>query len=146
MTGLDLTSDRLRRLVDETPTDQLAALAAEQDGGTDGVLDLVFEVYRMSFLPERAADARADFLFEISCVDGTRPYFLSVADATCRVGRGAVAEPTATIALELADFLQMSYGKTNGGVLAMSGRLEVSGDVFAAISFGEWFEPPWDEE
>jgi len=146
MTTANVGFEVVRRMIDETPLDQLTATAAAQDGGMDGVLDAVFEVYRTSFSPERAEDANESFVFDITTPDGARPYFLSVHDGQCEVGRGTLGDPSATIKLDFGDFLQMSLGKTNGGVLAMSGRLEVSGDVFAAISFGEWFTPPWDEE
>jgi SCP-2 sterol transfer family len=146
MTAVNVGFEPVKKMVDETPLNELEAVASAQEGGVDGVLDAVFEVYRSSFDPERAYDTDETFLFEIALPDGVKHYFLSVHDQTCRVGRGGVEDPSATIKLGLADFLQMSLGKTNGGVLAMSGRLEVSGDVFAAISFGEWFNPPWDEE
>ena len=146
MTTANVGFELVRRMIDETPLDDLTDAAAAHEGGVDGVLDAVFEVYRSSFSPERAEDANESFIFDITVPDGARPYFLAVHDGTCEVGRGTVDSPSATIRLGLADFLQMSLGKTNGGVLAMSGRLEVSGDVFAAISFGEWFTPPWDEE
>jgi hypothetical protein len=146
MTALDTRFEQIKRLVEETPRERLEAVASEQDGGIDGVLEGLFQVYQDSFDPERAGNSEAEFLFEIETPEGLKPYALTVAKGVCKVRPGTLDAPTASIKLGLADFLQMSLGRTSGGVLAMAGRLQVEGDVFAAISFGDWFVPPWDEE
>jgi putative sterol carrier protein len=146
MTVLDTRFEKLRSLCDQVPLDDLAQAVACDEGGVDEALEVVFDVYKSSFDPQNAEGVRADFLFEIETPEGTKPYSLSIQEATCAVAPVKIDDPTATIRVGLADFLHMSLGKTNGAVLAMAGRLEVGGDVIAAISFGEWFNPPWDQE
>lgn len=144
MTDLDTGFDQYKKLVEETPPDDLAAALAARPGGVDGTLDEVFDLYQQSFEPANAEGAAGTFQFDITNDDRTRPYFVAVADGACRTGRGAVEDATATIRLSLVDFLHMTLGATSGAVLAMGGRLEVEGDVFASMTFSEWFSPPWD--
>jgi putative sterol carrier protein len=55
---------------------------------------------------------------------------------------GPVDDSTCTIRLDLADFLRMSTCETNGAMLAMSGKLEVAGDLIASMDLADWFVLP----
>lgn len=132
----------LRELVGGTQPEALADTAIARFGGLDPTLDHVFDLYRQTFDPTRAAGESGTFRFDVSAGEEARSYLLTVEAGTCSVTRTSNAAATVTIAVSLGDFLRMSVGETNGAVLAMSGRLTMTGDLVAAMNLADWFVAP----
>lgn len=146
MTDLKVDFGTIKELIDTRAPEDVPDAVARQYGGVDAALDHVFDMYRQSFAPERAAGAGGRFQFDVLTSEGERVYVLTIQDGKCEVGRGPDADPTVTIRLGLADFLRMSTGNTNGAMLAMSGKLEVTGDLMASMNLADWFVMPDDGE
>lgn len=131
--------EEIAKLIDTAAPEELPGLLQEREGGIDGALETVFEMYERSFIPERAESVRADVQFDLDTPDGTKSYVMSVADGVCRVIPGPAEEATATLALDMTDFLHMTTGRSNGAILAMTGRIRVGGDMMTAMALKEWF-------
>ncbi len=142
MSELAVDFDKMKSLVESTDPDELPAVVAAEYGGYRAVADTMFDLYRRAFDPERAGKSSGDFQFTLITPEGDLSYLLSVANGACSVRAGTADEPTVAIRLTLADFLRMSCGETNGAMLAMTGRLEVTGDVLASMSLSDWFVMP----
>jgi putative sterol carrier protein len=142
MTELATDFSRMKNLVEDNQPDELPAVVAAEYGGYTAVADAMFDLYQRAFDPERAGDAAGEFQFTLITPDGDLAYLLSVADGACAVRPGTAQDPTVGIRLTLADFLRMSCGETNGAMLAMSGKLEVTGDVLASMNLSDWFVMP----
>lgn len=131
--------EEIAKLIDTAAPEELPGLLQEREGGIDGALEAVFGMYERSFVPERAEGVRADVRFDLDTPDGARSYVMSVADGVCRVAPGPIDGPTATLALDMTDFLHMTTGRSNGAILAMTGRIRVGGDMMTAMALKDWF-------
>ena len=135
--------NKIKQLVEDTEPDALPQTVAAEYGGYDGAVSHLFDLYQQTFDPERADGESGDFLFTLDTPEGDKVYLLSVADGVCRVDQGSGAgDPTVAIKMGLSDFLRMSCGETNGAMLAMTGKLEVEGDVMAGMNLADWFVIP----
>ena len=133
---------KIKQIVDDTDPDELPAVVAAQYGGYNGAASHLFDLYQQMFDPERADGESAKFQFMLSTPEGEKTYLITVDDGKCTVDARPGDDPTVVIKLSLADFLRMSCGQTNGAMLAMTGNLEVEGDVMAAMSLADWFVTP----
>ncbi|MFH8627919.1 SCP2 sterol-binding domain-containing protein [Streptomyces vietnamensis] len=145
--AIDRTAfDRLAEVVADRKGDGLADYAREHDGGPHGLLDDVFTNMTNAFLPGKAAGERADFQYVLrldrSAEGEEYRYFLSVADGTCRWGRGTVTDPKVTMQVTVPDFLRLVTGKLNSMQAFLTRRVRISGDTFYATKFEKWFERP----
>jgi putative sterol carrier protein len=138
--------EKIKRLVDETDPEELSAAVAAQYGGYGPALHQVFGLYQQTFDPERAEDESGTFQFVVGTPEGKVSYLITVAEGACRVEAGAATDPTVSIHVDLADFLRMSCGQTNGAMLAMTGKLECDGDVMAAMNLADWFVMPESDD
>jgi putative sterol carrier protein len=141
-TATEAAYRKIKQIVDETEPDELPATVAAEYGGYDGAAGHLFELYQQMFDPERADGESAMFQFTLTTPEGEKTYLLTVEGGACRVDAKPGDDPTVVIKLSLADFLRMSCGQTNGAMLAMTGGLEVEGDVMAAMSLADWFVTP----
>lgn len=146
MTDLKADYGTVKELVDSTAPEDIPGAVTRHYGGVDAALDHVFDLYRRSFAPEQADGAAGKFQFNVITPDGERVYVLTIRDGTCEVAKGPDAEPTCAIRLEMTDFLRMTTNNTNGAMLAMSGKLEVTGDIMASMNLASWFIEPYGQE
>jgi putative sterol carrier protein len=143
MTSFEVgTIEQLTAAVDAMSNEQLSEAVRSQEGGSDRVLDQVFEGMRQAFDPAKAAGQEAVVQYEIATPDGSRGYVMHVADGQCRIERGIADSPRVTIRIGLADFLRLVAGRLNGMQAFMSGKLKVSGDLFFAQTYQAWFTRP----
>jgi putative sterol carrier protein len=143
MTSFEVgTIEQLTAAVDAMSNEQLSEAVRSQEGGSDRVLDQVFEGMRQAFDPAKAAGQEAVVQYEIATPDGPRGYVMHVADGQCRIERGIADSPRVTIRIGLADFLRLVAGRLNGMQAFMSGKLKVSGDLFFAQTYQAWFTRP----
>lgn len=139
-------SARYQRLVETVEAaasdEELLSAAQNHEGGIDGLLDEVFAGMVAVFNPQKAAGQQATAQYEITAPDGTRSYWMRVADGSCTIERGTIDNPRVTLRLGLTDFLRLLANKANGMQLFMTGKLKVSGDLFFAQTLQTWFTPP----
>jgi putative sterol carrier protein len=133
---------KIKQLVEDTEPEELSEAFAAAYGGYDTGLQQVFDLYQQTFDAELAEGESGRFLFVLDTPEGGKPYLLTVNDGVLQIDAGPADDITCTIKLDLADFLRMSCGQTNGAMLAMTGKLETEGDVMAAMNLGEWFVIP----
>lgn len=131
--------EQIAKLIDTAAPEKIPGLLQKREGGIDDALEVVFGMYERSFIAERAEGVRANVQFDLGTPEGTKSYVMSVADGACRVSAGSMDEPTATLALDMTDFLHMTTGQSNGAILAMTGRIRVGGDMMTAMALREWF-------
>ena len=93
--------------------------------------------------PERAAGTKAVLHWEISGPrGGADRWQLVVEDGHCRASRRLDREPTLTMKLDDAAFLDLVTGTANGPALYMSGRLRIEGDPMRAVALTSAFRVP----
>jgi putative sterol carrier protein len=107
--------------------------------GTEALLDLVFEWFRACFSAERAQGGEGVFHYEINTPLGVRHRYVSVEAGTCTTSAALERTPNATIGLALHDLVALAVGELKGTDAFVSGRLKISGDVFFAMNWIEWF-------
>jgi putative sterol carrier protein len=66
-------------------------------------------------------------------------YQLLVKNGTCVVKEGTHADPHVTISMTGEDCIKVLNGQLNGAVMAMSGRLQISGDLGVAMQLKSLF-------
>lgn len=142
MTEQKVQFDEIRALVKATPEADLEARLHEWPGGIDAALDLVFDTLAQNFKPEAAGAEEGIFQYVVKTTDGERPYEVVVKDKTCTVGKGRAAEPNVEIGISATDFVRMSTGDLSGGDAFMTGKMQMSGDLFFAMKLQDWFEAP----
>lgn len=143
MTSFEVgTIEQLTAAVDAMSNEQLNEAVRSQEGGSDRVLDQVFEGMRQAFDPAKAAGQEAVVQYEISAPDGSHEYAMRVADGRCEIDKGRAESPRVTIRIGLGDFLRLITGGANGMQLFMTGKLKVSGDLFFAQTYQSWFDRP----
>jgi putative sterol carrier protein len=80
----------------------------------------------------------AVYQFDLSGTQGGQ-YYMQISDSTCRVTRGSHPEPHVTLSLSGEDCVRVLSGQVKGAVVAMSGRLRISGDMGLALQLGSLF-------
>lgn len=132
----------LKTLVASKTRDELLAYANEQEGGPAAVLDRVFDNMPRAFRPEKARGQSVAFQYVIDTPDGAKEYFVRLHDGTCETGRGTVDSPKLTMKVALPEFLRLITGQLNGTQAFLTGKIKLSGDIFYAAKFENWFERP----
>jgi putative sterol carrier protein len=66
-------------------------------------------------------------------------YQLLVKNGTCVVKEGTHTDPHVTISMTGEDCIKVLNGQLNGAVMAMSGRLQISGDLGLAMQLKSLF-------
>nr|ADE22280.1 putative oxygenase [Streptomyces flavogriseus] len=122
---------------------QLAETGAATPGGApddiDRVLELVFEWFRACFRPERAGGQSGTFHYAVNTPLGVRHRYIVVDAGTCTAVTAAVRPADATIGLDVHDLVALAIGELKGTDAFVNGRLKISGDVFFAMNWIEWF-------
>ncbi|MDQ1285978.1 MAG: hypothetical protein QG663_1404 [Thermodesulfobacteriota bacterium] len=91
----------------------------------------VFEKMPQVFNAAAASGLNMVFQFHITG-DQSGDWNVSIKDQACQVNSGVHAEPTVTLTMDGADWLDMCNGKLNGVTAFMTGKLRASGDIMAA--------------
>jgi len=116
-----------------------AATPSPPPDEVEALLDLVFEWFRSRFSPQRAALASGVFHYEIDTSLGVRHRYVAVAQGTCTTSGTLEGTPDATIGVALPDLVALAVGELKGTDAFVGGRLKISGDVFFAMNWIEWF-------
>nr|MBI3612834.1 SCP2 sterol-binding domain-containing protein [Nitrospirota bacterium] len=94
-------------------------------------------------LPQRldvdaAEGVAAVYQFDLSGPQGGQ-YILSIKDSACQVQEGVHPGPDVTLALSGEDCVGILAGRLDGMQVAMTGRLQISGDLTLAIQLKSLF-------
>ncbi len=106
--------------------------------GLSGV-KTVFENMAKVFNADAASGMDVTFQFILSG-EGGGDWYAEVKGGTCKVQAGIHSNPTSTIKMDAADFLEMIGGRLNAMQAFMSGKLKVEGDIMKAQLIGKLFK------
>ncbi|HXX76276.1 MAG TPA: SCP2 sterol-binding domain-containing protein [Nitrospiraceae bacterium] len=87
---------------------------------------------------EAAEDLDAVYQFDLSGPQGGQ-YLVRIQNGTCTVEEGAHVDPHVTLAMASEDCVKVLNGQLSGPAIAMSGRLQISGDIGLAIQLKSLF-------
>jgi putative sterol carrier protein len=99
----------------------------------------IFEKMPRAFRADAASGVDAAFQFSISG-EGGGEWYAEIREGACRVDAGAYSNPTCTIRMDAADFLDMMSGKLPAMQAFTSGKLKISGDIMKAQLIGKLFK------
>lgn len=88
--------------------------------------------------PEVAAGLDVVIQYDLTG-EGGGVWHCAIKDGACAVHEGAHDEPTMTLSLEAADFIELTSGRLDGMTAFMGGRLRVAGDMGLAMKMGSLF-------
>ncbi len=138
MTGRSTRLLELRdRVIAGSTPQQLEEAALDQV--LDQMLDLVFASFTACFRPERAVGRSGIFHYRVDTPLGPRDRYVGVVDGMCTAGDTPDAQPDATIAVDLADLVRLAAGELSGSDAYIGGRLRISGNIYFAMNWTEWF-------
>ena len=89
--------------------------------------------------PEAAAGLDATIQFDLAG-DGGGVWHCTIKDGACAVTEGAHEEPTMTVSMEAADYVELIAGSLDGMTAFMSGRLRIAGDMGLAMQMQNLFQ------
>lgn len=88
--------------------------------------------------PEAAEGLDAVYQFDLHGAEGGQ-YKLQIRDGACQVSEGTHPDPHVTLAMSGEDCLRVLNGQVSGTMVAMSGRLRISGDMGLALQLASLF-------
>ena len=96
---------------------------------------------RMAAVDEAAAKGlNGTVQFNLSG-DGGGTWYATVKDGKITVGKGSVASPSMTMAMDAQDYVDMYTGKLNPQVAFMTGKLQISGNMSLAMKMQALLKP-----
>lgn len=87
---------------------------------------------------EAAEDLDAVYQFDLSGPQGGQ-YLLRIQNGTCVVEEGTHEDPHVTLSMAGEDCIKVLNGQLSGSAIAMSGRLQISGDIGLAMQLKALF-------
>jgi putative sterol carrier protein len=87
---------------------------------------------------EAAEDLEVVYQFDLTGSQGGQ-YQLLVQNGICEVKEGTHAAPHVTISMNGEDCIKVLNGQLSGSAMAMSGRLQISGDIGLAMQLKSLF-------
>jgi NAD(P)-dependent dehydrogenase (short-subunit alcohol dehydrogenase family)/acyl dehydratase/putative sterol carrier protein len=99
----------------------------------------VFKKMPGAFNADAAPGMDVTFQFNLSG-EGGGDWYAEVKGGSCKVEAGISSNPTSTIKMDAADFLEMIGGRLNAMQAFMSGKLKVEGDIMKAQLIGKMFK------
>ena len=145
MTQPDFTSvdpSQFAEMVKSSSKDQLEALMAGDQRAK--ILDEIFTRFPAQFRSDKAGSTNAVIHWHIGGrPDGVDDHFeVVVADRQCTISGTPAAEPSLTVTLGGAEFLQLLSGSANPMMLFMTGKLKAKGDLGLAANIANLFDLP----
>jgi len=87
---------------------------------------------------EAAEDVGAVYQFDLSGPQGGQ-YLLRIQDGICTIEEGTHTDPHVTLTMASEDCIKVLNGELSGPAIAMSGRLQISGDIGLAMQLKSLF-------
>ncbi|MCS6318809.1 MAG: SCP2 sterol-binding domain-containing protein [Nitrospira sp.] len=88
--------------------------------------------------PEAADGLDVVYQFNLNGAEGGQ-YQLQIRDGACQVSEGVHPDPQVTLAMSGEDCLKVLNGQISGTMVAMTGRLRISGDMGLALQLASLF-------
>jgi putative sterol carrier protein len=85
-----------------------------------------------------AEDLDAVYQFDLSGVQGGQ-YILTIREGACQVTEGMHVNPHVVLSMAGEDCIKVLNGQLSGTTAAMSGRLQISGDISLAMQLKALF-------
>lgn len=133
---------QLKKVVFNGKKADLLAYINEYPGGGDALLATIFGTMPEFFNAEKARGQSANFQYRITTDSGPQEFYVKVHEGAVETGPGAVENPRVTLSAKLPEFCRVLTGKLNGMQAFLTGKVKLSGDMFAATKFETWFERP----
>jgi putative sterol carrier protein len=119
--------------------EDILADADSYEGGTDSLLDGMFQEMCDRFDAEAAAGNTAEVGYEVIAPDGSRHYTLSIDNGACSFSRTEAASPKLATSVHLVDFLRIGANEIEPPEAFFSGRMQLKGDLMFARKMTQWF-------
>ena len=87
---------------------------------------------------DAAEDLDAVYQFDLSGPQGGQ-YLIRIHNGTCTVEEGTQAEPHVTLSMASEDCIKVLKGQLSGHSIAVSGRIQISGDIGLAMQLKSLF-------
>ncbi len=88
--------------------------------------------------PEAAEGLDVVYQFDLSGTDGGQ-YQLQIRNGACQITEGTHPDPNVTLAMSGEDCLRVLNGQVSGTMIAMTGRLRISGEMGLALQLASLF-------
>jgi putative sterol carrier protein len=110
----------------------------------DTILREIFNRFPAQFRPDQAGDTDAVIHWQVGGrTDGSSDTFeVVIAAGTCLVSPEPVGDPTLTVTLNGAEFLQLLSGTANPMTMFLTGKLKAKGDLSLAANLANLFDLP----
>jgi alkanesulfonate monooxygenase SsuD/methylene tetrahydromethanopterin reductase-like flavin-dependent oxidoreductase (luciferase family) len=89
--------------------------------------------------PEAAAGFRGDIQYLLEDGDGSRPWYVRVADGAAHAHRGLAPSPAVTFRMPAPLFVRIAAGEVSSSRALIEGRLSVEGDIALAQRLPDMF-------
>ena len=126
---------------------ELVKTAGEEDlrvqvraAGVGPVLDGTFQAMQEHFLPEKAQGVDAVIQYLVTDEGQEYAYTLVIKNGMCDLKKEKAAGAKVTLRTDLVSFLKLIGGAVDGVQLFMSGKLQVSGDMFFSQRIAGFFK------
>ncbi len=101
-------------------------------------IDEIMQRLPGAFDPARAQGLKANVQFDFTS-DGGKKYVVRLAETTCTVEEGEIANPDATVIASQATYQAVVEGRLNVATAFMSGKLKVKGNLQLLMRFQQIF-------
>lgn len=101
--------------------------------------EMIETVLPRAFLPEKAGNASARFLLDLSGEEGGQ-WLLNIAEGACTVVEGSETKPDVTIKMDATDFAALFRNQMDPIKAFMGGKIKVSGNVGLVMQLLQWFD------
>jgi putative sterol carrier protein len=100
---------------------------------------VLFNGMARNFRPEAAAGFHGDIQYLLEDGDGSRPWYVRVADGAAHAHRGLAPSPALTFRMPAPLFARIAAGEVSSSRALIEGRLSVEGDIALAQRLPDMF-------
>jgi len=101
-------------------------------------INALFAKMEQQFDADAASGVDAVFQYRL---DDAGPWFVEVADGSCRVTEGESDAPTVTLSMDSQTLSEIMSGELDGMSAFMGGRVRADGDIMIATRLASLFPP-----
>lgn len=103
---------------------------------------LIFRGMQRAFNAGHSDDVHGTLQYILDGRTSTRSWVVHIANGRLHARPGTDPQPTATLRMPAATFARMAAGQQTTGAAAMTGKLQLEGDLKLVARFGEVLQPP----
>jgi putative sterol carrier protein len=101
-------------------------------------IDEIMQRLPAAFDPDRAQGLKANIQFDFTS-DGGKKYVVRIADSSCTVEEGEIANPDAALITSQTTYQAVAEGRLNVATAFMTGKLKVQGNIQLLMRFQQIF-------